>query len=157
MESNNYRHLLLAVDFEKESEPVVARAAQLRRLLGARLTLLHVIEYVAPTMDTLYLGYSGDMAMPDTVELEKELLAVAGRQMDALGEQLDVGIADRLVRIGSIGHLVDEVAVELAVDLIVLGSHGRHGLLGLFGSTARTVLRHSTCDVLCVKIPEPEA
>jgi universal stress protein A len=157
MESNNYRHLLLAVDFEKESEPVVARAAQLRRLLGARLTLLHVIEYVAPTMDTLYLGYSGDMAMPDTVELEKELLAVAGRQMDALGEQLDVGVADRLVRIGSIGHVVDEVAVELAADLIVLGSHGRHGLLGLFGSTARTVLRHSTCDVLCVKIPEPEA
>ncbi|MBK1724802.1 universal stress protein [Thiocystis violacea] len=157
METGNYQHLLLAVDFELESEPVVARAKQLRDLLGARLTLLHVLEHIPPAMESMYLGYSGEMALPaDTIELEKELVEVAQRQMDALGDQLGVGPEDRLVRIGSTGHVIDEVAAALDVDLVVIGTHGRHGLLGLFGSTARSVLRGARCDVLCVRIPEVE-
>ena len=155
MATGNYAHLLLAVDFEPESEPVVARARQLRDELGARLTLLHVLEHIPPAMESMYLGYSGEMALPaDAVELEKELLDVARRQMDVLGGQLGVEPADRLVRTGSTGHLIDEVAAELGVDLVVMGTHGRHGLLGLFGSTARTVLRSSSCDVLCVKLSD---
>ncbi|MBK1719750.1 universal stress protein [Thiocystis violacea] len=157
METEYYRRLLLAVDFEPESDPVVARAIQLRRLLDARLTLLHVIEYVPPVMESAYLGYAGEMALPDSTELEVELIAVARRQMETLGEQLGVDSADQLVRIGSVGHVIDETAAELDVDLVVIGSRGRHGLLGLFGSTARKVLRDSTCDVLCVKIAEARA
>jgi universal stress protein A len=38
------------------------------------------------------------------------------------------------------------------VDLIVLGSHGRHGLAVLLGSTARSVLNGAGCDVLAVRI-----
>lgn len=157
MEAGDYKHLLLAVDFERESDPVVARAQCLRRLVGARLTLLHVIEHIPPAMEYMTLGYSGEIALPENHELEAELMAVAVSQMDALGEQLDVPTIDRLIRVGSTGHLIDDVAAELEVDLVVLGSHGRHGLLGLFGSTARTVLRHSRCDVLCVKIDEGSA
>lgn len=154
MATGNYQHLLLAVDFEKDSEPVIARAAQLRDLLGARLTLLHVIEHIPPAMESMYLGYSGEMALPaETVELEDELLEVARQQMEALGEQLGVQADDRLVRAGSTGYVIDEVAAELAVDLVVIGTHGHHGLLGLFGSTDRTVLKGSSCDVLCIKIP----
>jgi universal stress protein A len=155
METLDYRHLLLAVDFEPHSEPVVARAQHLRRLLNARLTLLHVIEHSPPGMEYMPLGYSGELALPDNLSLEEELLTVAKGQMDALGEQLEVAATDRLIRVGSIGHLIDEVAAELGVDLVIMGSHSRHGLLGLFGSTARTVLRHPACDVLCVKVPDP--
>ncbi|AFL72852.1 universal stress protein [Thiocystis violascens] len=154
MNAGEYTHLLVAVDFEPESEVVVARAQRLRHLTGARLTLLHVIEHIPPSMEYLTLGYSGEIALPENRELEAELLAVAVRQMDELGEQLDVAAPDRLVRVGATGHVIDDVAEELGADLVILGRHGRHGLLGLFGSTARTVLRHSTCDVLCVKIDE---
>ncbi len=154
METEDYKHLLLAVDFERESEPVVARAQCLRRLMGARLTLLHVIEHVPPAMEYMTLGYAGELALPENSELEAELMAVARRQMDVLGEQLEVALVDRLIRVGPTGYLIDEVAAELEVDLVVLGTHGRHGLLGLFGSTSRAVLRHSKCDVLCVKLHE---
>jgi universal stress protein A len=154
METRDYQHLLLAVDFERESDPVVARAQHLRRLVGARLTLLHVIEHVPPAMELMTLDNCGELALPENRALEAELMAVSRRQMDALGEQLDVATPDRLIRVGSIGHLIDEVSVELGVDLVILGSHGRHGLLGLFGSTARAVLRRSKCDVLCVKIAD---
>lgn len=149
-----YRHLLLAVDFEPESELVVARAEQMRRLLDARLTLLHVVEHVPAGMESMYLGYSGDMVLPDTATLEAELMTLAAGQMDVLAERLGVGPADRLIRVGSVGAVIDETAAELDVDLILIGSRGRHGWLGLFGSTARAVLRRSSCDVLCVRIAD---
>ncbi|MCG6896501.1 MAG: universal stress protein [Thiocapsa sp.] len=152
MEANDYKSLLLAVDFEKESEPVVARARRLRDLLGARLYLLHVVEHIPTTMEYMPVGYAGDVAAPDSLELEQELLDIARRELDALGDALGVPVSDRLVRTGPTGRLIDEAARELAVDLVVIGSHGRHGFMGLFGSTARTVLRNLTCDVLCVKI-----
>ena len=43
-------------------------------------------------------------------------------------------------------------AREHAVDLIVVGSHGRHGLALIFGSTANGVLHGACCDVLAVRI-----
>lgn len=154
MDTHDYQRLLLAVDFEKESEPVVARAQRLKSLLGARLFLLHVVEHVPPTMEYMPVGYAGDVALPESLDLEEELLAIARRELDVLGERLDVPIADRLVRVGPTGRTIDEVAGELDIDLVVIGSRGRHGFLGLFGSTARSVLRNPTCDVLCVKIEE---
>ena len=150
MDTHDYQRLLLAVDFEKESEPVVARAQRLKSLLGARLFLLHVVEHVPPTMEYMPVGYAGDVAVPENLDLEEELLAIARRELDVLGERLDVPIADRLVRVGPTGRTIDEVAGELDIDLVVIGSRGRHGFLGLFGSTARSVLRNPTCDVLCV-------
>ncbi|RKT46052.1 universal stress protein [Thiocapsa rosea] len=154
MDNHDYQSLLLAVDFEKESEPVVARAQRLKAALGARLYLLHVVEHVPPTMEYMPVGYAGDVAVPENLDLEEELLAIARREIDSLGERLDVPIADRLVRVGPTGRTIDEVASELDVDLVVIGSRGRHGFLGLFGSTARSVLRNRSCDVLCVKIDE---
>lgn len=154
METQDYQRLLLAADFEKESEPVVARAQRLKALLDARLVLLHVVEHVPPTMEYMPVGYAGDVTCPENLDLEEELLAIARRELDVLGERMGVPIADRLVRVGPTGRTIDEVASELAIDLVVIGSRGRHGFLGLFGSTARAVLRNSTCDVLCVKIEE---
>lgn len=152
MDTKSYRHLLLAVDFEPESEPVLARARILRELLGARLSLLHVLEHVPPAMEYMPLGFAGEVSAPDDLSLEEELMAMARRQIDTLGEQLGVPPSDRLIRVGPTGHTIDEVASEIGADLILIGSRGRHGLLGLFGSTAKTVLRSLACDVLCVRI-----
>ena len=154
MEVGSYQHLLLAVDFEARSEPVVARAQHLRRCLNARLTLLHVIEHIPAAVDYMSLGYTGEIVLPENADLERELIKVASDQMDVLGDSLEVGAADRLIRVGPTGHLIDEVAEDLGVDLVVIGSHGRHGLLGLLGATARTILRNPRCDVLCVKVEE---
>jgi universal stress protein A len=155
METSTYTHLLLAVDFEPESEPVIARARRLRDLFGARLSLLHVVEHVPPAPEYLPLGFGGELPVSEDLGLEEELLAVAGGQLATLGEQLDVPEADRLIRIGPTGHTINETATEVGADLVIIGSSGRHGFLGLFGSTAKAVLRSVTCDVLCVKLAEP--
>lgn len=145
MSDSAYRHLLLAVDFSPETEAVVERARQLREECGARLSLLHVVEY-------LPMAYSGDLVLPDDFDLEQELLEVAKKQMRVMGERLGVPEADRHIEIGGTGHTILRVAEELSVDLVVLGSHGRHGLAVLLGSTARSVLNGAKCDVLAVRI-----
>jgi len=147
MSVSPYKHLLLAIDFAPETEPVVERARQLRVECGSHLSLLHVVEY-------LPMAYSGDLVLPDDFDLEQELLAVAKQQMAMVGERLQVPEADRHIETGGTGHTILRLAEELAVDLIIVGSHGRHGLAALLGSTARSVLHGAQCDVLAVRIKE---
>ena len=55
------------------------------------------------------------------------------------------------------GTTVEKILQErdrLQADLIVLGSHGRHGLALLLGSTANGVLHHAKCDVLAVRLKD---
>ena len=44
---------------------------------------------------------------------------------------------------------------NVPADLIVVGSHGRHGLALLLGSTANDVLHGAPCDVLAVRLKHP--
>ena len=76
MSVSKYSRILTAVDFSAHSEHLIARAIQLRDLFGARLNLLHVVEY-------LPMAYSGDLVLPEGFDLEQELLDVASRQMAA--------------------------------------------------------------------------
>jgi len=147
MNARLYEHLLLAVDFAPETEIVVERAEKMKEQWQARLSLLHVVEH-------LPMSYSGDLVLPDDFDLEQELLEVAKKQMAALGDRLDVPIEDRHIEIGSTGRTILRLAARLEAGLIVLGSHGRHGLAALLGSTARTVLNGAGCDVLAVRIRE---
>lgn len=145
MNAPAYNHLLLAVDFAPETDSVVERARQMMEKCEARLTLLHVVEH-------LPMSYSGDLILPDDYDLEQELLEVAKKQMAALGERLGVPAAEQHIEIGTTGRTILRLAANLEADLIVLGSHGRHGLAALLGSTARTVLNGASCDVLAVRI-----
>jgi len=114
-----------------------------------------VVELVTPAAEYMPLGFAGDIAAPDDLSLERDLMDLARRQLDVLGDRLGVPAEDRLVRMGPVGPTIDETATEIGADLVVIGSHGRHGFLGLFGSTAKSVLRSIACDVLCVKLGEP--
>lgn len=65
------------------------------------------------------------------------------------------GIApDRVsTRIGRPALEIRTHAEQIGADLIVIGSHGRHGLSGvMLGSTANGVLHNSPCDVLTVRV-----
>lgn len=147
MSISKYSRILTAVDFSAQSENLLARAVQLRYQGSARLSLLHVVEY-------LPMAYSGDLVLPEGFDLERELLDVATRQMASLGERLGVAESDRYVEVGNTGHTILRVAAELGADLILVGSHGRHGLATLLGSTARSVLNGAHCDVLAIRVPE---
>jgi len=142
-----YTHLLLAVDFSNNTDAVVAKGLALARSCDARISLVHVIEFTQ-------LDLSNELVMPQELELDRSLIALAEQRIQQLTERHDLPAGAGLVRQGSTKHEILSVAAETNVDLIVVGSHGRHGLQLLLGSTANAVLHGAPCDVLAVRVQD---
>ena len=143
-----YKHILLAVDFFEQTQAVANRAKALAETFQASLGLIHVVDNM-PLPDS---GYGVDTAFE--IDLTSQMISAARTKLSALAKKLGVG-QDRLwVELGSPKLEITRIAEENQVDLIVVGSHGRHGLALLLGSTANGVLHHAKCDVLAVRLQD---
>ena len=142
-----YQHILFATDFTDEALQVGARAKEIAQRYGARLSLVHVIEPVVVSP-----GYDLLPVLPE--ELPDEALRASSQEaLRRLAERLEIQDAEQRVITGvSTKEGILEAVRELGADLIVIGSHGRHGLALLLGSTANAVLHGAPCDVLAVRI-----
>lgn len=141
-----YRHILFAADFSEEALQVGIRALDIAERYGARLSLVHVVEEV-----NLSAGYE---LMPLLPELPDDAMLREARDgLARLAEKLGLeGAAQWAISSPSTKEGIVSVAQEHNIDLIVVGSHGRHGLALLLGSTANAVLHGAPCDVLAVRI-----
>ena len=140
-----YTHLLVGLDLSPEESLQVARkAAELAKLYNAELSLIHVIEPVT-------FAYAGDIPM-DLTETQLALEEQANKRLTSFTEQLGSSISHSKVVIGQTAAELRETAADLGADLIVVGSHGRHGLALLLGSTASDVLHGAKCDVLAIRV-----
>lgn len=142
-----YSHIMVAVDFSRGSASVVEKALQLRQAFGARISLIHVVEFVQ-------MDISNDLIIPAEVELEGQLVEIAERRLKQLARDNSIDETACHVSQGSTRNEILRVTEEKNVDLIVIGSHGRHGIQLLLGSTANSVLHGAPCDVLAVRIKE---
>jgi universal stress protein A len=139
-----YRQLLIAVDLSDDSARVVERGLEIATRDGAKALLLHVVEFIP-------LDPAGEALLPTPVDLEDEMVNGARARLDALCARF----ADRLeprLEVGIIKLEILRVAAESDADLIVLGSHERHGLALLLGSTEKAILHKTHCDVLAVHL-----
>ncbi len=143
---SHYKHVLVGLDLSSESQQVVDTVQRL--FTGARITLMHVQE-------PLSFAYGGDIPM-DLSEVQTQLEEQALNRLRKLGEILGATSDDQHVIVGQPAHEMHRFAKDNAVDLIVVGSHGRHGLALVFGSTANGVLHGAPCDVLAVRIQEDD-
>lgn len=139
-----YQHILLATDFSEESEAVVKRACALRDSNQCRLSIIHVLEPIS-------IAYGGEFPV-DLGDLHKELEKQASEKLDQLSQELNVTKDHCYLEVGITEKEIIRVAEDQKADLVVLGSHGRHGLSLLLGSTANAVLHHAKCDVLAVRV-----
>ena len=146
----NYKHILLAVDFYEHCEAVANRAKDLAIKYQAKLSIIHVVDSL-PITDA---SYGGDI--PFNMDITTELMAGAKKRLAKLAEKLAVTRDRQWLEMGSPKTEIVRVAEENKVDLIVLGSHGRHGLALLLGSTANGVLHHASCDVLAVRLQDED-
>ncbi len=143
-----YQHILVAVDFIEDTQGVTERAKELAAFHHAELSLIHVVENV-PLPDP---GYGLDTVLE--VDFTSEMMKAAKIKLDTLGKKLAVPSNRCWVELGSPKYEVTRIAEENQVDLIVVGSHGRHGLALLLGSNADGVLHYAKCDVLAVRLPD---
>jgi universal stress protein A len=139
-----YKKLLVLLDLSEDSEPVAIAARDMAAHSNASMVVLHVVEFVP--VEPL-----GESLMP-TAQIEDELINRSRGQLAALITRLGLGNATGRVEAGNTKSEILRVAEEERVDLIVLGSHERHGLAILVNFTEDTVLHAAHCDVLAVRL-----
>lgn len=143
---NNYKHILLAYDYAENNEKVAQKARTLADQYQAKLSFLHVLDDIAMP-DTAYGTVLDLTEKTDYLPLEEHKT-----KLIALAESLNIVPEQRWLIWGNPKQEIVELAIKQQVDLIVVGSHGRHGLAVLLGSTANGVLHYATCDVLAVRL-----
>lgn len=139
------RSILVPTDFSANAEHALWYALRIARWFDAEVHLVHI-----------RLLLEGQR---QTEELQRELELIEARSDELAIEALDrrasiddVVVHTHLVRGLSVSESLNEMATELACDLIVMGTHGRRGLRHLLlGSVAGEVLRTSTTQVITVR------
>ncbi|MEI6268944.1 MAG: universal stress protein [Methylococcaceae bacterium] len=144
----DYQHVLLAVDYSEQGVYVAKKAKSLANLYQAKLSIIHVLDNI-PMPDTNY-----GTVISLTQDSSDGLLEAEKSKLMQLGDQLAVDLANRWLLWGVPKQEIIHVAEQEQVDLIVVGSHGRHGLALLLGSTANSVLHYAKCDVMAVRLPD---
>lgn len=141
-----YQHILLAVDYSEYGDLVVRRAKELAEKYQAKLSVIHVLD---------------NISMPDTtygtvIPLDKDsgyaLLEAEKIRLMQIADRLGIAKANCWMIWGAPKQEIVQFANQKQVDLIVVGSHGRHGLSLILGSTANSVLHYATCDVMAIRL-----
>lgn len=130
----------LTVDFDERNHKCIEKAIELAQRDGAKLSVLHVVEPL-PAYAMSYMG---------SINLEEEMVDQAKQSLEKLIQQYALSESELQIELGSIKACILEYAKNHQVDLVIIGSHGRHGLEKLLGSTATAVLQGAESDVLVV-------
>ena len=137
------KSVLLATDFSAASEKPLGHALAIARHYGAKFYLAHVVSS---------LGFT--IAGPQSVQLASEAVT---RDLQQLEHDLDKNGSlanldhEFIVRQAIIWDELQQIILQSHIDMLVLGTHGRHGFGKLLlGSVAEQIFRHADCLVLTV-------
>ncbi len=143
------KKIMFATDFSEGSSHALPYAVDMAKRYNARLYLVHVVYDVAKTAGWYVPHVSMD-------EMYKDIENGARAELDKcfIEEMRGFSQIEKVVLKGIPYEELTRFAGEQAIDMIVLGTHGRKGLdRMLFGSTAEQVVRYAPCPVLSVRIP----
>ncbi|MEO8358989.1 MAG: universal stress protein [Vicinamibacteria bacterium] len=144
-------NILCPTDFSEPSEHALHRASSLARWFHARLTALHVIPYMpAELMSPGPIG-GGALMLPSDLLIERRDLVE--KEMNDLRVKYAIDGVDLVteIRDGRPADEIEDAAVKVAADLVVMGTHGRGGWdRFLMGSTTEKVIRRLPCPVLTI-------
>jgi len=137
-------NILLATDFSRTSKAALPYAAALAGWYGAKIFTVHVVPYepyvVVPTEGPLPID---EDVVWNRAKQELEQFPPAGCFGGVQHEEI--------LRRGELWAAISDVIRAKNIDLIVMGTHGRHGFKKLMlGSEAEKIYRQATCPVLTV-------
>jgi len=140
------KHILVPTDLSDGAEQALDYACELARTLGAQIHLLNVISI--PALGVPELGMAVTSTMIDQLVIDNQTA------LDRLARtRCTAQVGQVMVKTGNARDTINQTAKELGVDLIVMGTHGRHGISrALLGSVAETVVRSAPCAVLTVRM-----
>ena len=146
-----HRHILIPTDGSPLSQAAVEYGIALAKSVGAKVTIL--------TVSTPFHTFAVEPIMvTDTPEqYAKQVAALATKYLDAAKEvALAGGVSCETAHVEQ-DHpylAIIDTAAKKSCDLIVMASHGRHGIAAVvLGSETNKVLTHSNVPVLVVRPP----
>ena len=146
----SYQHVLAAVDMSQHSQLVIASATDVARRCDAKLSLLHVIQGQLTLVEQE--NYFSHQVIGAEMEVEEKIR----QAMLSLVPNDLINVQQASVLSGSVKHEVSQFVQDNTIDLLVIGTHGHHGIGNLMGSQANALLHVATCDVLAVRATDDE-
>ena len=143
-----YKQVLAAVDLTEEADEVLTAASDIAKRHDADLAVVTVVR----PLSRVYGGIDMAPIAAGSIAFETEAVDQAKAQLTTLAGEYGVAPGAVHVTLGHPAGEIKDLAESTETDLIVIGTHGRHGLGLLLGSTANAVLHGVPCDVLAVRI-----
>ncbi|MGC5887686.1 universal stress protein [Ralstonia pseudosolanacearum] len=145
-----YQRILLAIDGSHASSLALHQAIVVGKATGAEVEALFVADSTDAAIDMV--GCDSIAYAQRIVEIGRRTLADAAIKLQTAGVKHTTKLLERAVAPGQISSTIVAEANETGTDLIVLGTHGRHGLKHLvMGSVAEGVVRKTNKPVLMVR------
>jgi len=139
------RNVLFATDFSPTSEAALPYATAICRRFRSTLHMVHVLSDAGLLMMTGGVDYVSMGTIYEDAQNE------AKDKLDQISARFESIPHRNYVRHGLVWTNLAAIIEENAIDLIVVGTHGRTGLGKLLlGSVAENILRHASCPVLTV-------
>ena len=143
-----YKNILVADDTTDEAEHVI-RAA--REIAADKNCTSSAVTVIRPMPD-FYANLYSVLEDSPVIGIEERAVERATEWLADLGERYGIDSGAVHVIVGTPSAEISQLAAKIGADLIVMGTHGRHGLGLMLGSTANAVLHGAPCDVLAVKV-----
>jgi universal stress protein A len=143
------KKILVPTDFSKFSEEALKQAYDIAKQYKAKIYLLHVIDVIQQCS----VDYCLDQQTVDS--LDEQIIKASEDTMQKLIKKVAKSTDVEIISDVRKGTPYEEILKEQQakkIDLIVISSHGRTGLLShLIGSVAERVTRAAKCPVILVK------
>ncbi len=141
------KNVLFATDFSDYSLSAANYAIDIAEQYNAKLHLLHVLEKIPPILAIRTLDLSQEKIVSS---MEEE----ANFSLSKIANDFKNKTSKEVVTILKKGIDYQEIvdySKEAGIDLIVIATHGRTGILHtLIGSVAEKVIRYAQCPVLVI-------
>lgn len=141
-----YNTVLVAIDPFVDCSQILKKANSIKSSDG-HIHLIHV-------MDIVMIFPSASLAppSPDLPGFHEESKVSIHNLLLDMAKLYDIPKDNIQIKVGSTAKQIRNFASEIKADVIVIGSHGRHGIGLLLGSTASSVIHGAPCDMLVIKI-----
>lgn len=148
------KKVLIALDYNPNSEKVVKMGFEMARLINAEICLFHVladVRYYGMQYEP-FMGYEG-YAFPVDYNIQNEFVNVAKDYLEKTRRHLDYEFVSTHLAEGDTSRTLLEYADEWNADLIVMGTHSHGALEKLFlGTVASSVLERTKIPVYMVPV-----
>lgn len=141
---STYARFIVGLDLSKDCFDILDKAQDLANTVRAEVIVCHVIEPIA-------YAYGGDIPI-NLAEAQLTIEEYAEHRLNEILKKSALSPHGKHIVIGDTAQELRKLATENEADLIIVGSHGRHGLALLLGSTASGVIHAAECDVLAIRV-----